>query len=71
MNKNETHHYRGGGYGELEAEIISKSTAQILYNKKMEEAGFDPRVVATIAEAETNGFDLQAGKYDTPQSDQA
>jgi hypothetical protein len=70
MNKKETHHYRGGGYGELEAEIIERRGTQILSSRREEEADFDPRVVATIAEAETNQFDMQEGQYYTPQSNQ-
>lgn len=55
----------GGGYKELEAEIMDRRATQIKSDRRMEEAGFDPRVVASIAEAEAAGFDMQmASDYD-------
>lgn len=61
---------RGGGYKALEAEAVERSVAQYIRNQereeRIEEAGFDPRVVATIAEVETNQFDMQEGQYYAP-----
>ena len=59
--------HRGGGYRALEADAVERSVAEYIRDQeqeeRMEEAGFDPRVVATIAEAETNQFDMQEGHY--------
>lgn len=53
---------RGGGYRALEAEAVEKSVAEYIRNQnqeeRMEEAGYDPRILASKAEAEARGFDM-------------
>lgn len=52
----------GGGYRELEVEIIEKSVNEFIREKtaeeRMEAADHDPRIMATIVEMEAQGFDM-------------
>ena len=57
---------RGGGYKALESEAIDASVDRYILEReeeqRMEEADYDPRVLATRAEMAYRGFDMSAGQ---------
>lgn len=57
---------RGGGYKALEAEAIEASILRYKLEKeqeeRMEEAGYDPRVLAAQAEMAYRGFNMNMGQ---------
>ncbi len=66
---------RGGGYKALEVEAIENSVSRYNLEKereqRMEEAGYDPRILATRAEMEYRGFEMQqSAEYPVGESAQ-
>jgi len=53
---------RGGAYRELEQEIIKASIHRFLANTKQDPEE-DPRIAATLAETNAQGFLMEEGRY--------